>query len=276
MNPIRLILVHLDGAPAGVARLRAARALAEQQGAAVRAVFAVTPMVVAAPYAFPPGVEFAALMAECDQDRRALARAQFDGEAGRDGRIEWVEAEGEPGWALSQAALCADLLVLGQREDPSRRNVPADFVESVLMQSGKPALVLPYIETRPGPPRVALVAWKNTRESARALSDALPLLQRAEQVHVALWPEHEEQERPDEGAPDPLAYLQRHGVRARAHHGGKARGLVGELLLSLAADLGADLLVMGCYGHGRAREWVMGGASRTVLSSMTLPVLMVH
>ena len=71
-------------------------------------------------------------------------------------------------------------------------------------------------------------------------------------------------------------YLRLHGVAAQWHHRGEEPAELGELLLSQAFDLGADLLVMGCYGHGRAREWMLGGVSRTVLRSMTLPVLMAH
>ena len=71
-------------------------------------------------------------------------------------------------------------------------------------------------------------------------------------------------------------YLTAQGITATLHQGGPERGNAGENLLSQASDLGADLLVMGCYGHSRAREWVFGGATRTILESMTLPVLMVH
>ncbi len=277
MNPIRLIVVHVDGSPASVARLLTARSLAVQHGASVQALFAVTPMIELAPLAFPAGADFATLLTEFEQARRAAARAQFDAHAGNDGRVQWCEAEGEPIWAVSQAALCADLLVLGQRDPAASGQVPRDFVESVLIDSGKPALVLPYITPQPIEGRVALVAWKNTRESARALSDALPLLAKAEQVHVVTWPENEAT---DVAGCDPVGYLQRHGVRADRKMlpplGGRDRRELGELLLSLSSDLDADLLVMGCYGHGRAREWVMGGASRTLLSAMTLPVLMAH
>ncbi len=273
MNPIRRILVHLDGSPGCATRLQTAQALAVQHGASVQALFAVTPMVSLAPLAFPDGAEFAVQMAEFDRERRASARALFDSQDRADGRMQWHETEGEAIWTVSQAALCVDLLVLGQRNPAVAGQVPMDFVESVLIDSGKPALILPYVATTAAATghRVALVAWKNSRESARALSDALPLLAKAEQVHVASWREQE-----DPGAPDPLAFLQCHGIRAQHHAGGKATRELGEHLLSLASDLSAELLVMGCYGHSRAREWVLGGASRSLLRSMTLPVLMSH
>jgi nucleotide-binding universal stress UspA family protein len=104
---------------------------------------------------------------------------------------------------------------------------------------------------------------------------ALPFLQRAKHVHVLAWG--------DAGDPavgghrlDLDGYLQLRGVTPTWHRGGKEPEALGELLLSRVFDLGADLLVMGCYGHGRAREWALGGVSRTLLRSMTLPLLLAH
>ena len=277
MNAIRSILVHLDGSTGSAVRLSTAQALARQHGAEVHALFAVTSMPTLAVYDFPSGADFSLLMTEYELERRAAAKAQFDAQVGTDPRLHWLEAEGEPIGAVSQAALCTDLLVLGQRDAATKGLVPSDFVESVIIDSGKPALVLPYITDGPAACRVALVAWKSSREAARALSAALPLLAKAEQVHVAIWPEYEGS---DTAGADPLAFLRSHGIEAQRHVqaplGGRAVRELGELLLSLATDLGADLLVMGCYGHGRAREWVLGGTSRTLLGSMTIPVLMSH
>ena len=139
----------------------------------------------------------------------------------------------------------------------------------MLVGSGKPALVPPCV----GVPEVigsaAPVARKASRESARALAASLPLLQRAGQVHVAIW---DEESPGDEPAPGVEAWLASHGVRATFHRNGRATAEIGQHLLSI----GSDLLVMGCYGHNRWREWVPGGARRSVLASMTLPVLMVH
>ena len=120
-------------------------------------------------------------------------------------------------------------------------------------------LLLPTI-FKPAPiGRVVLVAWKATRESARALSAALPFLQSAERVILALWADPGDGE--DAAGPDIELGLRRHGVNVSVHREVAPAREVGELLLSKAADVGADLLVMGCYGHGRAREWVLGGAS---------------
>ncbi len=276
MSDIRSILVHVDSSSRCGARLHAAHHVAEQFDADVTAAFAAMPAAIQYPLGFSAGADVATLMVEFDKERRNRARASFDqAVAAGAPRLHWAELSDEPAQAFTRAALYADLLVLGQRDpDDLQHDVMADFVPSVLIDSGTPALVLPYAGLPPAIGRTALVAWKETRESARALSAALPLLHAADKVHVALW------NNADTDADDESLRVEKrlaaHRVSARIHRLGDTSPDVGDTLLSLAADLGADLLVMGCYGHSRAREWVLGGASRTVLRSMTLPVLMVH
>ena len=106
-------------------------------------------------------------------------------------------------------------------------------------------------------------------------STALPLLKKARAVHLAMA-EADEDEGRIEGGLDLVHWLNTHGIEPQVHRSAVATDTPGESLLSLAADLSADLLVMGCYGHSRARELMLGGASRTVLRSMTLPVWMSH
>ncbi len=280
MNAIKSILMHLDDSPACATRLRAANAIAETMDASVTALYAVLPAFMQYAMAYSAGAEVAPLMLAFEADRRARTRALFDatvgsGAAKRLTRVEWAECVGEPAWGFASQALVADLLVLGQRLEAgdSPAGVTPDFNESVLIDSGKPALLIPSIYKAEPIGRVVLVAWKPTREAASALRAALPFLQRAQQVHVATWSEPGA----DEAAgPDVEAALRRHGVTAIVHRDVASSRDVGELLLSRAADLSADLLVMGCYGHSRAREWALGGASRSVLESMTVPVLMAH
>jgi nucleotide-binding universal stress UspA family protein len=119
-----------------------------------------------------------------------------------------------------------------------------------------------------------LIAWKPCREAARALAAALPWLQRAKRVDVALRLEGDAAGFEQEKAL--RQWLQVQGVRAPVHCHALGPADIGEALLSLAADVSSNLLVMGCYGHSRAREWVLGGATRSLLRSMTLPVLMSH
>jgi nucleotide-binding universal stress UspA family protein len=188
----------------------------------------------------------------------------------------WAEVQDYPIVpAFSRQALYADMLVLGQH-DPSAPSpgVPVDFPESVIAASGKPAIVLPYAGLPPSVGETVVIAWKTTREAARAVGAAVPMLQRARVVHVLSWTDEQE---PVGGARLDLdGYLKLRGIEPIWHRESREPESIGELLLTRAFDLEADLLVMGCYGHTRAREWVLGGASRTVLRSMTLPVLMAH
>jgi len=224
-----------------------------------------------------PGVvelpaDLTALTARADQ-----ALAAFIRNAERHGvnSYETRRIDGAPDLELIMHARYADLLVLRQH-DPEHPNsgLPADFAESVVIGSGRPALVLPYVDTGKTLGSTVLVAWKETAEAARAVSAALPLLQQASSVHVATWGV---QDAPQVASGlDIASFLRAHGVHARFHHEREAGSDVGDLIQSLAADVSADLLVMGCYGHARARELVLGGASRTLLRSMALPVLMAH
>ncbi|MCG2594399.1 universal stress protein [Ramlibacter sp. XY19] len=273
------ILVHLDPGVAAPARLAFARKLAEQQGAALAALYATTPVFVGLPYAPEMVPSMAEALAAIEDERRERTHKMFDETLRTPGApVAWSEAIEFPIEAVvAQQALFADLLVLGQRHpgDPLAASVPPDFAEAVIIASGRPAIVVPYVGGTGRLGETVAIAWKETREAARAVAAALPLLQRAKKVHVLCW--SEEPAAAVEGAGlDLRGYLHRHGVEVDWQHGGPAPASFGEALLSRTFDLGADLLVMGCYGHSRAREWVLGGASRSVLDAMTLPVLMAH
>lgn len=273
MNPIQSILIHADAGPHCGPRLQIGRALANQLGASVTALYAVIPAYVEMSAFFTAGLPSDALVA-FDETRLAAARKLVSSVSAQPGvQIEWHEASEAPEYSFIRQALYADLLVLGQH-DPDRPDtgVRPDFAQTVVIASGKPALVLPYIGVRKPNFDTVLVAWKETREAARALAAALPILRTATTVHVAI------EENAHDSQRDLLQqFLQRHGVKAPQVQTLVGAGLqVGEMMLSLAADLSADLMVMGCYGHSRGRELVLGGASRTVLQSMTLPVLLAH
>ncbi len=272
------LLVHLDGSPRSGQRLAVARDIAQAHGAAVTAVYAVTPALLVVPFAPEAGASVADALGQIDEKRRTQARGIFDRSIAATGvHAAWAEVQDYPIVpAFARQALYSDLLVLGQHDpnDAEAAGVPFDFAETVMATSGKPALILPYAQTPPAVGQTITIAWKPTRESARAVSAAVPLLQRARRVHVLCWGREEEDVA---GARLDLdSYLKLRGIEAAWHRESQEPEFVGDLLLSRAFDLDADLLVMGCYGHSRAREWVLGGTSRTVLQSMTLPVLMAH
>lgn len=275
----RQILVHIDPTQAVAQRLAAARQIAQENGAALAALYATTPAFVELPFAPELAPAFAAELVDLDDRRREAALKQFDAEMTKAGPMaSWSQTSEVPVvGAFAQQALYADLLVLGQhqRADEAAASVPPDFVAAVLAASGRPAVVIPSVGWAQAIGDTVAIAWKPAPEAARAVTAALPFLQRARTVDVLAWGP-EEQPAIGGTALDLDSYLRAHGVQASWHHGGPEPAAIGEALLSRAFDLGSDLLVMGCYGHGRAREWILGGATRTLLASMTLPVLMAH
>jgi nucleotide-binding universal stress UspA family protein len=279
MSSYRQLLVHVDDSQRTAMRVSLARDIAARQGAAVAALYATRPAYEISLLGPEAPAMILNELAQMDEERVLAARRRFDAvvacEPGTP--VSWgCVRDVNPIGPFAQQALHADLLVLGQHDadDPQALGLPQDFVPSVVIDSGKPSLVIPYAID---PRRIAtvVIAWKPTRESARAVCGAMPFLQRAQHVIVMAWGESAE---PVSGARLNLpGYLRKHGIEAELRYQGPDEPpRLGELLLSRVCDTSADLLVMGCYGHGRAREWVLGGATRTVLRSMTVPVLMAH
>ena len=279
MDEIRSILVHLDASSGAMKRLRVAHRLAATHGAELDVLYAVTPALLQYPLAASTtDGQLAAMLAELDAQTCERVRADFERERADIGltNLAWKQADDFPQQAFVPRAFEADLLVLAQpgTDESQKAQVPIDFAPSVLIESGKPALVLPSIEAGAEFGRTILVAWKGAAAPARAVTAALPMLRLAQSVHVVSW-----DETGGAAANHPLPverFLSRHAVSAKVHRCGRPEDGVGELMLSMAADVDADMLVMGCYGHSRAREWWLGGATRTILSTMTLPVLMSH
>jgi nucleotide-binding universal stress UspA family protein len=279
MSTLRSILLHIGASPRSIKRLALAHRLAEQHDAHVTALYASTPTALSLPFVMGQGAaEMLPMLQQLDIDYRDNIKALFDrAQSDTTTPFLWTELSEAPlipGFA--RRALCADLLVLGQHDasDPLTVGVPSDFVASVLIASGRPALVVPCVDLGATFGEDVLIAWKPTRECAHAVSAAIPFLKRAHRIHLTMADDADsagDQGRALEG------YLRLHGVEAPIQRrAAVSSGEPGEGLLSLAADVGADLLVMGCYGHSRTRELVLGGATRTVLRAMTLPVLMTH
>ena len=286
MDSIRSIVVHMDASARAEGRLALGQALAQAMQAQLTALYAVAPAAYDAPLALAPEAAAAVLPALQDFDRQRFerARAAFDRVIDRPGKPAaiWEDAGAAPVHeALAARALTADLMLFGQHDATDAQTAPdAELIASTLIQSGTPALVVPHsgpcdASALTGPSLSVLVAWKPTREASRAVRAGLPWLRRARHVHLAAeavaddgegWP----------GLQALRAWLLLHGVRGELHEHALGRASPGEMLLSMAADVSAGLLVMGCFGHSRARELVLGGASRTVLRAMTLPTLMAH
>jgi nucleotide-binding universal stress UspA family protein len=211
-------------------------------------------------------------------DARAAAAA-FEKSAGLAGiqftsrTTESVGGEGLDG--ITRGLALSDLIVIGQQNPDAEEPMRDALIESVLFHSGAPALLVPYAGVKEFKPGRAIIAWDGSSSAAHAVRSALPLLHLASEVVVVIV--EEKRKRPAEVAGADIAtHLARHDLHVEVREVANAGIEVGQAILSFAADEAADWLVMGAYGHTRLREFFLGGATRTILSSMTVPVLMAH
>ncbi len=199
--------------------------------------------------------------------------------------FEWRELSGDSPEKITRTARCFDLIIASQPDyadgNRRKRNVPEDIV----IAAGRPVLLVPRAGEFRSAGLRALIAWDGSRESARAVHDAVPLLMKAKEATV-----YRVNPRADDEAIDAdiVAHLKFMGIAATRHTTRAGRPPsetavigprnfdVGDVLLSASADIGADLLVMGAYHHSRARESVFGGVTHYVIQHMTVPVLMSH
>lgn len=276
---LKNLLVHLDDSPACAGRLAAAIDLAHAYEAHLTGLHvAVDPVLPGGARGEVP-LQFLAALEEQTEQRAQAVMARFAEAVEKEGLT--ADSRTERGPAIQVAdivslhARYADLVILGQPEPEPPRDVDSHLAENVILSSGRPALVVPYIGAGKSLGRRVLVAWDAGREAARAVNDALPFLRRADKVSILVISPHKGDHGPEPGA-DIALHLARHGVRAEAQHLAADDLSVGNALLSRLADLDIDLLVMGAYGHSRLREWVLGGATREIFQQMTVPVLMSH
>ena len=271
------LLVHVDNDPACSVRVDLAAALAARHDARLTGLHSMGwPRL-------PGYVEVELPQTVLDEQRRELeglarqAETRFNEATRRRGvQGEWRLDTGDIVGTTKLHARYADLTIVGQGID--LKDAPHDLrflPQELALAVGRPVLVVPRYGTFDTVGERVLVAWNGSREATRAVHDALPLLKLAAKVTVlSIDPERDTAERIPSA--DIALHLARHGVTAE---GMWSLGLdlsVGDLLLSRAADLGADLIVMGAYGHSRLRELVLGGATRHILQHMTVPVLMSH
>jgi nucleotide-binding universal stress UspA family protein len=275
----KTILVHASSGSGAEQGIRMASALARTMGAH---------LIGSAPSGIsrfiPPSTLAAggpALAARCDALRRGAAEAlaHFEHIAAAEGvdSFESRTVDDDIDAALALQARYCDLVVVGQSgPGAGTPPVPADLPEYLLLTSGRPVLVVPAAASLSATGANAIVAWDGSVEAARAVAGALPILRAAGAATVLGFGNETAHIGSGIHACEQLAaWLRRHGVAA--HPASRALGSdIGEALLSAASDLGANLLVMGGYGHARFRELMLGGVTATMLRSMTLPVLLAH
>lgn len=281
----KTIVVHVDGSPHQASRLQAAALLANAYdahlvGAAATGMSWLDLALLSGSMAVPmPLEDFHGLRDAAAQHlERFLADAARLGVASVEGRI----VEDVPDYALLMQARYADLVVVSQNPDV---NAYADapvavpvrgLPEQVALQSGRPVLVVPDGYAGERIPGTVVAGWNGSLQALRALSAALPLLIRAEQVKLALInPDEIAGPHGEDPGADMALYLARHGVRVDVVVE-RTRAGAGHALAALAMDCNAGLLVIGAYGHSRYREWILGGATRELLDRTPVPLLLAH
>lgn len=280
----RDIMVFVDDSAHKWQRVDLAIELAQRSNAYLIGVAVTSPLVVPD---FSPGFVSEDLVNrhfQAARERSEQLHQGFNERAERSGlNYEWRAMEPLNAAAVPEAvawhARHADIAVVGQvGADKSETGLPHGLPALVALVAGRPVLVLPASwQPHPIGKRV-VIAWNASREAARALHDAMPLLRSAEEVRVVtLTPKKAVTEKLDaRSAADVVAHMARHGISAQADHRSVENAEVGKAILASAADIQADLVVMGAYGNSRWRELILGGASRDVLQDLTLPVLMSH
>ncbi|HEY4529687.1 MAG TPA: universal stress protein [Luteimonas sp.] len=274
------LVVPLTGTPGDAAAIDAALDLARAAGARVTVLQMLDlPMPTGNPWGVMPDIALGDFysrqraQAEVDLERR---RSQLAG-SGVECEVRLVEALfSAPPRQAARVAHAADLVVLaGPADGGAGGSVAHDFAAALLLESGRPVLVVPPGARAPSPGSGVLVGWRQGAEAARAVHDALPLLRAASRVEVLAID-------PPPGQDDALdlaelaTHLARHGVRVEPVVRGSQGRAVADILVEHARAMPASLIVAGGYGHSRLREWVMGGATRELLLTSPLPVLFSH
>ncbi len=276
----KTLLVHVDQSPQSAQRVQIAAAIAQTEHAHLigTAMTGISSVVFAAGAfnqhdpAFDHHVRALRMYADKSLEGFETAMESLP-ELSSESRLLDDDAVG----GICLQARYADLVVIGQFD--SAAGVPGllpNFPESVVMNCVRPVLVLPSVWTFSTLPAKTVVAWDGSQAATRAIMGALPLLKRSQQVSlVSFNPGERPGVRGEQPGADMALYLSRHGVKVDVLVR-ETNNEAGEALLSLSADSGAELLVMGAYGHSRFRELLLGGATRAILDAMTLPVLMAH
>lgn len=276
----KTILVHVDDSAHANQRIALAARMAMQQnghliGAALTGISRFIKDTVTVDPNDPDVMPFLNTLRE----RAKKSLEGFSGTAQKIGDLscETRLIDDDAPTGLSLSARYADLLILGQFDpDDNAMSGLERLPETVAMSSGCPVLMVPYANTVKQPGERVLVAWNASLEARQAVHYALPLLQQAKIVEVIIFnPVNQQKRYGDQPGADLAVFLGRHGVKVDVMQE-TTDADVGDALLSLAANLSSDLLVMGCYGHSRFREVMLGGATRTILGSATIPVLMAH
>jgi len=271
----RTLLIHVDDSPHAATRVAAAVRIASDFDARLLGLY-LMPQLSAFDVALPG--DMAKQQFHVRREAQDAAEQAFRTAAAAGGlkAVEWRAPRGDSLDAAVAHARCSDLIVAGQEDRGPAGTRVDDLLVTVLLASGRPVLVVPYIGAAKTFGQNVLIASDGGREATRAIADAMPLLERAQRVDVLVGAREGAEEDWSEIGARLSAWLRDHGIDPRIEVFAPDPAVAGQLLLSRAADFASDLIVMGGYAHPRLRQMVLGGMTRTILGAMTVPVLMSH
>ncbi len=274
---IKDLVVAYNGSDNSSAALQLAMQLATQHAAALTGLHIGTPPAFEGLVQRWIGPDVLASLEEAHRKAVHDLERQFMAEVaagGFSGEIAWVTEDGQPNELLARFSRYFDILIIGQysTEPERKRRVRA---EDLVVMSGKPLLIVPNgYKVRPFS-RYSVVAWDGGNRAARALTDAMQILEKHDRLDI-LTVAGDGARPPQHPALDLVRHLKRHGVDARQVVLPAERDGIAATILKFCAENNPDFLVMGAYGHPRLREDLLGGVTRQVLRNMTVPVFMAH
>ena len=272
------ILVHMDSSKSTPARLGAAINLANTWGARLTGAYVLSKPYLPAYAEVQISAEILEAQAEAMERTSEETEVTFRKATDSAGvKAEWRVLEGATADVLAIQARYFDLTIVGQTDQDDELFIADhEMPDRLILTSGRPVLIIPYIGTYDTIGKNVMVAWDAGQQASRAVHDALPVLKAADKVTVmVINPKGGVQGTGDLPGADIAEHLSRHGVNAEADH--VTSDLEpGDMLLSRIADKSIDLLVMGTYGHARWTELILGGVTNHIFKHMTVPVLTSH
>ncbi len=273
---LKSLLVFVNDAKSSLSRVDLALSVARDHDAHLTGIGILAPPTPAAYSSAELSPELLLSIVDESRERLSAAETVFRDavkRAGWEARSDWQKEKGFVADLLGLHARYADLTII-DRDDPYKGPVGSPSLqEEMLLRTGRPLMVVPQTVEAQQIGRRLMIAWNGSRESARAVADAIPFIENADQVRVLCANPDDIGDLP--GA-DITAHLARHNTAVEATTLEVSSRSVGEAIAEAAADWSADLIVMGAYGHSRLREYVMGGVTRHMLHESKIPLLMSH
>jgi|LNFM01.1.fsa_nt_gb nucleotide-binding universal stress UspA family protein len=276
----KTILVHLGSEDRARSALGFAIGLAQRFQAHLIGLYVFPSYPLTPPVPLPFGAEIAGQIRSAINEEARKVKAVFDEMTASQPFVsEWRSITTDrrsPEKIVIEQSHVVDLVVASQADPSWKWSDILDFPDSLALGAGRPVVIVPNYGRHDHVPRVVTVAWNGRREAARAVADALPLLREAEAVNVLTV--RDGRPLPEGQLPDTeiAASLARHGVTVDLADMIATEYTIGEEIRVRAIDRGSDLIVMGCYGHSRLREFALGGVTRHLMREMTMPILFSH